>query len=145
MKKYYSQNYDLALKPKKEEFSDINSLDKLYELFSKAWSEQTCAPRLRNLWNKNNITVGQCSITSLIIQDIYGGEVYGVPLEDGGFHCFNFIDGIIFDLTSSQFGDVKLNYTLKYKQNKDEQLLNEDKKARYILLKNQVLEVLFER
>ena len=54
-----------------------------YDLLSKIWSKKTCAPRLQDRWTEDNKTLGQCSITAFLMQDIYGGLVYGVPLEDG--------------------------------------------------------------
>lgn len=60
-----------------------------YDLLSQIWSADTCAPRMRQNWSPENMTLGQCSITAFLLQDIYGGEVYGVPLGDGNYHCFN--------------------------------------------------------
>jgi len=61
---------------------------------------------MRDEWTKENITLGQCSITAFLAQDIFGGKVYGVPRPGGTFHCYNEVDRHIFDLTSEQFGDV---------------------------------------
>ena len=66
-----------------------------YDLLSGCWCAETCAPRMRADWSPENRTLGQCSITAFLIQDIYGGKVYGVPLEDGSFHCFNNIDNCV--------------------------------------------------
>ena len=41
--------------------------------------------------------------------DIVSREEY-VPLGGGNFHCFNDVDGCVFDLTSEQFGDIRLDY-----------------------------------
>ena len=84
------------------------------------------------------MTLGQCSITSFLIQDIFGGEVYGVPLKDGGYHCFNKVGDSIFDLTSEQFGDEKLEYTLNYPQSREEHFANEDKYSRYLYIKEKL-------
>ncbi|MCR5203611.1 MAG: hypothetical protein K6E47_00970 [Lachnospiraceae bacterium] len=81
-----------------------------YDILSEIWCTETCAPRMRNDWTPENKTLGQCSITAFLMQDIYGGKVYGIPLPEGGFHCFNVVDDCIFDLTSEQFGDRKLDY-----------------------------------
>ena len=71
-----------------------------YDLLSDSWCAETCAPRMRKGWTPENRTLGKCSITAFLIQDIYGGKVYGVPLGDGNFHCFNDVGGCVFDLTS---------------------------------------------
>ena len=81
-----------------------------YDLLSQIWSADTCAPRMRQSWSPENKTLGQCSITAFLLQDIYGGEVYGVPLGDGNYHCFNVVGDCVFDLTSEQFEKQKLTY-----------------------------------
>ena len=113
-----------------------------YDLLTKCWSADTCAPRMRSDWSTENPTLGQCSITSFLIQDIFGGRVYGVPLEDGGFHCFNDVDGCIFDLTSEQFGDTKLVYTNCPEQFREVHFAKEEKRLRYEDLKQRLHEVM---
>ena len=110
-----------------------NPLD-LYDKMSEIWCEYSCAPRMRKDWSKDNKTLGQCSITSFLIQDIFGGEVFGVPLKEGGYHCFNVVNGVMFDLTSEQFGDEKLEYTLKYPQSRQEHFSSEEKYQRYLYI-----------
>lgn len=56
-----------------------HTLRDYYDLLSHIWSADTCAPRMRQNWSPENKTLGQCSITAFLLQDIYGGEVYGVP------------------------------------------------------------------
>ena len=63
----------------------------IYDLLSNIWCEYTCAPRMRKDWSEANRTLGQCSITAFLAQDLFGGKVYGVPLEDGNYHCFNVV------------------------------------------------------
>ena len=71
-----------------------------YDLLSGIWCAETCASRMRKDWMIENRALGQCSITAFLIQDIYSGKVYGVPLGDGNYHCFNGMDGCVFDLAS---------------------------------------------
>ena len=126
-------------KPINNGYKKIKDPGHLYELLSELWCEQSCAPRLRHLWSPENKTVGQCSITAFLTQDIFGGEVYGVLLEDGAFHCFNVIDDVEFDLTSEQF-DKPLTYTRQYKQDRNTHFSKEEKKKRYEYLKNALLD-----
>ena len=107
-----------------------------YDLLSECWSAETCAPRMRNDWNQENCTLGQCSITAFLMQDIYGGKVYGVPLEDGNFHCFNEVDGCVFDLTSEQFGETVLDYEHCPEQFREVHFAKEEKRMRYERLKD---------
>ena len=113
------------------------TLNELYDLLNKCWCYDTCAPRMRDSWNKDNKTLGQCSITAFLIQDIFKGEVYGYPLEDGNYHCFNYIDNHIYDLTSEQFKE-KLNYSLDYKQSRNNHFSKQEKYDRYLELKKRL-------
>lgn len=81
----------------------VTPLD-LYDALSDIWCADTCAPRMRDEWTAENKTLGQCSITAFLAQDIFGGEVYGLTTENGSIHCYNVVDGVTFDLTSEQFG-----------------------------------------
>ena len=74
-------------KPINELYPSINSPIDLYNALSEIWCAETCAPRLRGDWTKENMTKGQCSITAFLAQDIFGGKVYGIPMEGGNFHC----------------------------------------------------------
>ena len=65
-----------AVKPKNGDFAAVLNQRRLYDLLSDIWCEYTCAPNLRDKWSKENRTVGQCSITSFLVQDIFGGDVY---------------------------------------------------------------------
>ena len=109
-----------------------------YDLLSGIWCEETCAPRMRKDWTIENRTLGQCSITAFLIQDIYGGKVYGVPLGDGNYHCFNDVDGCVFDLTSEQFGDTRLDYSNCPEQDRAVHFAKAEKRERYELLKERL-------
>ena len=111
-----------------------------YDLFSQVWCAETCAPGLRKDWSPQNNTLGQCSITAFLVQDIFGGRVYGVPLKEGGFHCFNDVDGHVFDLTSEQFGDVSLHYENNPPQTREAHFAKEEKHRRYLLLRSRLME-----
>ena len=110
-----------------------------YDLLSDIWCAQTCAPRMRDDWTPENRTLGQCSVTAFLMQDLYGGRVYGVPLEDGSFHCFNVVGDCVFDLTSEQFGDRKLSYENCPEQLREIHFRKEEKKQRYELLRQRLL------
>ena len=112
----------------------------LYEELWELWSVDTCAPRLRPDWSPENRTLGQCSITAFLVQDLLGGKVFGIPLEDGSVHCFNEAMGCVFDLTSEQFGDKVLNYENRPEQSREEHFADAGKRQRYELLKARLLE-----
>ena len=87
---------------------------------------------------KGQPTWGQCSVTSFLVQDIYGGKVYGVPLPEGGVHCYNDMNGCVFDLTSEQFGNQKLCYEGNAEQSREKHFADQDKYARYCLLREKI-------
>ena len=111
-----------------------------YDILSDIWCAETCAPRMRDGWSTENKTLGQCSITSFLMQDIYGGKVLGVPLGDGNFHCFNVVGDCVFDLTSEQFGEEKLCYEGCPEQERGVHFQKAEKKARYEELKARLIE-----
>jgi len=89
------------------------------------------------------MTKGQCSVTAFLAQDIFGGKVYGIPMEGGNFHCYNVVGDCCFDLTSEQFGEKA--DTLCYEGNQiqeresQEHFGKEEKRQRYEYLKKQLL------
>ncbi len=109
-----------------------------YDLLSDIWCADTCAPRMRKDWNPGNKTLGQCSITAFLMQDIYGGKVLGVALPDGNYHCFNDVGGCVFDLTSEQFGDKRLDYADCPEQLREKHFAKEEKRQRYEVLKERL-------
>ena len=119
----------------------------LYDALSEIWCEYTCTPRLREKWNSENITLGQCAITSFLAQDIFGGKVFGILMPGGNYHCYNVVDGHVFDLTSEQFEGEILDYDYK-KNNQDNQeqfreihFLREEKRRRYEYLKSEFAKI----
>lgn len=132
---YGWQNADVQ--PLDDRYKDLKDPRQMYELLLGIWCRYSCSPRMREEWSEDNPTWGQCSTTSFLVQDIFGGRVYGVPLPEGGFHCYNEVDGHIFDLTSEQFGDQKLVYDLRNEQLREVHFANAEKKDRYEYLKAQ--------
>ena len=111
----------------------------LYRDLKHVWCAETCAPRMRENWSPDNPTLGQCSITSFLVQDLFGGTVYGVPLKDGGYHCWNKVGDYEFDLTSEQFGEEKLDYSRSREQMRYEHFRMPGKRERYERLKADLL------
>lgn len=48
-------------------------------------------------------THNQCTVTAMVVQDYFGGEILSLLMPNGGTHFLNSIDGKKFDLTSDQF------------------------------------------
>ena len=83
----------------------IATLGKLHEALTHAWSRETAFPACKGDWSTSNPALGQCTITAMIVHDLFGGTIHRVRLAGGGTHYFNRIDGVYVDLTSSQFAD----------------------------------------
>lgn len=116
----------------------------LYDVLDGLWCRQTCAPRMQDEWSEENKTLGQCSITAFLVQDIYGGKVYGILRPGGNYHCYNEVDGRVFDLTSEQFGDEvhSLVYDGNPEQSREVHFAKEEKRLRYEHLKKMTYEAL---
>ena len=73
------------------------------EALKAAWSAKSSPS-----WTIGNPAKGQCSVTSLVAQDIFGGEILTTQTK-GGTHFYNVIDGKRHDFTISQF-----DYTIAF-------------------------------
>ena len=118
------------------EYKGIRTPIDIYEALSNVWCADTCAPRMRDKWTPENMTLGQCSITAFLAQDIFGGEVRGVLREGGNYHCYNVVGDCVFDLTSEQFGEEKLDYSDNPIQTREVHFAKVEKKERYEYLRN---------
>jgi len=124
-----------------DEYKGITSPQALYDALSGIWCADTCAPRMRDEWSPENRTLGQCSITAFLVQDIFGGKVYGILRHGGNYHCYNVIGNAVFDLTSEQFGDEVLDYSDNPEQLREVHFAKEEKRLRYEYLKAKLKEV----
>ena len=123
------------------DYPGIGTPQQLYDVLAGGiWQADTCAPRLRDGWSEDNRTLGQCSITAFLVQDIFGGRVYGILRPGGNYHCYNVVDGHVFDLTSEQFGGEVLSYQDNPEQFREVHFAKEEKRLRYELLKARLLD-----
>jgi len=82
----------------------------LYRAISRVWSGDTSSPT--HAWSPANPAQNHCSVTALIVQDCFGGEIL-TTRTSGGTHFYNRIDGRKWDLTVSQFAEpIPLDDTL---------------------------------
>lgn len=139
MKEYKFYGWQTADVPAvNEEYKKVKDPRHLYDLLSEIWCADTCAPRMRDGWSKENMTLGQCSITAFLAQDIFGGEVYGILRSGGNYHCYNVIGDYVFDLTSEQFGDEVLSYEDNPVQSREVHFAKEEKRLRYEYLREEL-------
>ena len=73
--------------------------DDLRKRLGRAWSLETSS-----LWSPDNPARGQCSVTALAVQRLYGGDILKTRAP-GGAHFYNRIGGARFDFTAAQFAD----------------------------------------
>jgi hypothetical protein len=71
----------------------------LQGIFEEVWSEET-SPH----WQPHNPAYGQGAVTALAIQDLFGGEIVKTEAPSG-WHYYNLIDGLRYDLAKEQFLD----------------------------------------
>ena len=142
MKEYKFYGWEQADVPAvNDTYSGISTPRDLYDALSDIWCADTCAPRMRDEWTEDNKTLGQCSITAFLVQDIFGGEVYGILRPGGNYHCYNVVGDKKFDLTSEQFGDEVLDYEDNPRQTREVHFAKEEKRLRYEYLKEKLLKI----
>ncbi len=111
-------------------FMEIKRFEKLLRF---AWTKETCVPSLREDWDEDNKSLGQCAITALLVNDYYGGKIMRCMTSTGS-HYYNMIDDKIVDLTAEQFFEEVPMYQEGSERTREYLLGNEDTKARYLLL-----------
>lgn len=67
----------------------------------RAWGGDTSADES---WTPENPELGQCAVTALIVQDLFGGELKRT-VANGVSHYYNSIGGEDVDLTRAQFDE----------------------------------------
>lgn len=117
-------------------------IKRLRKKLEKAWCKDTC-------WHKpdfypKNPSGGQCFVTAMVVQDIFGGEIIQGTVRqiDGKMnHYWNKLpNGQEIDLTSDQFveGDGIHRHPIAIQSNK---IVNPNRRCkRYLLLKKRLIE-----
>lgn len=120
----------------------VVSIENIKEVLLECYSKDLCYPKVQNEWNDDNKCFGMCAITSLIINDYFGGVICKIHV-DGISHYFNLIEDRIIDLTSSQF-NCDIDYK-NYQIADREKILTDDTKHRYNVLKERLVNKLLKR
>ena len=118
------------------------NIENIQKVLLECYSKDLCYPKVQNNWNDNNKCFGMCAITSLIINDYFGGDICKIHV-DGISHYFNLIEDNLIDLTSCQFNcdiDYK-NYQIVERKN----ILTDDTKHRYNVLKERLVNKLLKQ
>ncbi len=99
-------------------------------------------PKVQDEWNENNKCFGMCAITSLIVNDYFGGDICKIHVE-GISHYYNLIENEIIDLTSSQF-KCEVDYK-DYETIERDKILTDNTKERYQMLKERLINKLLKQ
>ena len=102
----------------------------IYEALIKSWSIETSSK-----WTMENPAQGQCGVTALVVQDIYGGKIKKTKVGEV-WHFYNCIAGQRFDFTETQFNE-RLNY-LDVESNREEAFADTNEKQ-YSILKEKIM------
>ena len=104
--------------------------------FSKHWSRETSYINDRS---HNKPSIGQCVISSLTVQDLMGGDIAKIKLNNDQSHYFNVIDGNVYDITEDQF-DCQLMYSEYEVVNRTKLLTNNNTALRYSIFQKSLFE-----
>lgn len=136
--RFYGWEYADRIKPVKE--CGAENLKEFYLKCNEAWNNETCSERFRPDWSEEiSRSIGQCTITASIVNEYFGGEVFGIPLEGGGRHSFNRFGAYTIDLASEQFGpDAVLDFENAVPVEPASLISDEGKRSRRDLLKKRL-------
>ena len=118
------------------------NIENIQNVLLECYSKDLCYPKVQNEWNNENKYFGMCAITSLIINDYFGGDICKIHVDEIS-HYFNLIENKIVDLTSSQF-----NHEVDYKDYQiidRQKILTDDTKTRYHILKSKLIKALLKQ
>jgi hypothetical protein len=74
-----------------------HDIRRAFEKLKTAWSSESSGG-----WSAGNPAKGQCSVTALVVRDLFDGEILKTKTR-GGTHFYNSIGGVCWNLTVSQF------------------------------------------
>lgn len=123
----------------------------LVAALNESWSSET--GYLGDATPKDNPARGQCVVSSLVIQDYFGGGLARVKVDGDGLdekHYFNVLDdGTVIDATGKQYEGLDINLSTapidlegKYADVRSKLLADEDTLHRYEMLKSRVESVM---
>ena len=85
------------------------NIENIQKVLLECYSKDLCYPKVQDDWDESNKCFGMCAITSLIINDYFGGDICKIHVDEIS-HYFNLVEDKVIDLTSSQ-----VNHEIDYK------------------------------
>ena len=138
---YYGEEFGDTIQVKNSVYEEIKTLNGLFGILLKCWDKETAYPASQADYIKDNDpTYGQCAITAIIVNDMFGGTIHKIKIEDGGTHYFNKIEGHYIDLTRDQFDlyNIDIDYEPNEEVTKEYCLNDDDTLKRYNLLNQKI-------
>lgn len=138
--------------PRQTNIIPTNDEDRYIELIRlesglrSSWGADTVAVWERDQWAEKLPSFGQCAVTALVVQDLFGGKLVKDPENDHYWNVFD--DGTECDLSREQFAnDIKLE--AKLERTREYMLTNErsikaETPDRYAILRERVRQILGE-
>lgn len=117
------------------------NIEKVKKILLECYSKDLCYHKVQEDWHVSNKCFGMCAITTLVINDYFGGNICKIHV-DGISHYYNLIDEKVFDLTANQFS-CKIEYK-DYEIVDRKKILTDDTKKRYIILKERLMRKLLD-
>lgn len=114
----------------------------IQKALSECYTKELCDSKVSEDWTESNKCFEMCAITTLIVQDYFGGKIGKIHMN-GVRYYFNILNDQVVDLTDSQF-DSEIDYT-DYEIINREQILIEDTKQRYESLKKRLIKKLLTK
>lgn len=117
------------------------TMDLLLKALNASWTRETAYRTDQQDWTESRKEIGQCTVTSMIVFDYFGGKIVrGYSEKYDLFHYWNEINDEKIDLTFNQFADRRNDITFKrivIKQ-KEELMKIRNVRHRYEILKKKL-------
>lgn len=114
------------------------------QIMRACWSARTSAAT-PEVWGEGPVSTGQCAVTALLFQDVFGGELLR-SVVNGESHYWNLTeDGVEVDFTRSQFQVPLIFSEDTVIRDREYVLGNPNTAARYETLKETYLSVINDR
>lgn len=123
---------------------NIKKYQNFREALNGSWGKDTAYRKDAENWTKDNPALGQCAITALLFNELYGGQIISGVSKSGIVHYWNKKNGIKYDFTKQQF-PKRMRFKNKKYWMRDELLATGNVAERYDLLRTRVLARLSEQ
>ena len=110
---------------------NIKTIGQLKRKLLSVYSIDTVRDDYKIGWSNCNPTYGQCAVTSLLVRELFGGEIYKLEKEK---YYNNLINDEVIDLTKERF-EYNLDYSKGIKRTKpfDEETIKRYDKLKIML------------